>query len=566
VFLKSLTIKDSAKIIRTIEFHKGINFIVDETPDNASKQTTGNNVGKTTVLRLIDFCFGEKGDKIYKDTEFKKSNINIENFLQKNNIQIILVLTESFDNIDGRSITIRRNFLHGNRKIQEINGNQITNDVEFCVELKKILFGSVIERPTFRQIVSKNIRDEKDKMDNILKTLHICATSEEYEALYLFWLGIEFPDAAEKSKLRKEKRLEENVQKRLNRSMSLSLIEQSLSVINRKIAEFDKHKAFFNLNSNYAVDIEKLNSIKDLLNKTSANLEKLELRKTLILENQRELEGAYSNINISAIKMLYDRAHALIPNIQKSFEDTLSFHNGLISQKLKFITKELPQIEIDIRENKNKIKNLFAEEQKLTDILQKNGFIEDIRPVLDELNKLHEKKGQLEEHQRILRESIDNLRLIDENLSEIDRDIRSKEAPMKDRITAFNVFFSDFSDKLYGESYLLIYEKNNNCYDLKVDNVEGNPSAGKKKGQIAAFDFAYISFADSQNIKCLHFILHDRMESMHDNQLKTLIDMANNINGQYIVPILRDKIPEGIDVGQYEVLRLSQEDKLFRIP
>jgi len=42
--------------------------------------------------------------------------------------------------------------------------------------------------------------------------------------------------------------------------------------------------------------------------------------------------------------------------------------------------------------------------------------------------------------------------------------------------------------------------------------------------------------------------------------------MANNINGQYIVPILRDKIPEGIDVGQYEVLSLSQEDKLFRIP
>ena len=54
LFFKQLKISTFGNIIRDIPFHKGINLIVDESVD----QVTGNNVGKTTVLKLIDFCLG----------------------------------------------------------------------------------------------------------------------------------------------------------------------------------------------------------------------------------------------------------------------------------------------------------------------------------------------------------------------------------------------------------------------------------------------------------------------------------------------------------------------------
>ncbi len=83
MFLKKLIIENGGSVIRDILFHKGINFIVDETPDNNNRQTSGNNVGKTTVLRLIDFCLGGEGKNIYQDTEFKaKTNTHIEKFLK----------------------------------------------------------------------------------------------------------------------------------------------------------------------------------------------------------------------------------------------------------------------------------------------------------------------------------------------------------------------------------------------------------------------------------------------------------------------------------------------------
>ena len=71
MFLKSLTISSGLDIIREINFRLGINLIVDETPNTQGKET-GNNVGKTTVLMLIDFCLGANINHIYTDPENKK--------------------------------------------------------------------------------------------------------------------------------------------------------------------------------------------------------------------------------------------------------------------------------------------------------------------------------------------------------------------------------------------------------------------------------------------------------------------------------------------------------------
>ena len=110
MFLKQVVIQNRNSIIRNILFHKGINLIVDETPIINSQQTTGNNVGKTTVLRLVDYCFGADGKNIYQDTEFNKQpNTTIENFLKDNEIIITVVLVDNLDGVVSEKITIRKN-------------------------------------------------------------------------------------------------------------------------------------------------------------------------------------------------------------------------------------------------------------------------------------------------------------------------------------------------------------------------------------------------------------------------------------------------------------------------
>lgn len=565
MFLENLKIEKKTEIIRDISFRKGINFIVDETPENQNQQSTGNNVGKTTVLRLVDYCFGADGKNIYQDTEFKKQpNTTVENFLKDNEVIISITLVDDISN-PTKKVLIRRNFLPRKRKIQEVNGENIINDKDFEHRLKEVIFKTQVKEPRFRQIISKNIRDEKNKMSNIVRVLNSFASNEVYEALFLFWLGIGTDDLAEKQRLADEKKREEQFQRRLKKEGELSLIVQQLSFLNDKIEELDNEKRTFSINENYSSDVDDLNYVKLSLNSASSELSRLEMRKSLINESKEQLEKEVTELDVSHVAFLYNKAKSLIPEIQTSFEETVRFHNELIAEKLEYITKELPELEQSIRKLKNQILILRTKEDELSEKLQKSGVTEDLEIIVTDLNKQFERKGNLDEQKRLWEFSNEKLKRIDAELDSINQGISSNDELIQSRIREFNKYFSEMSNRLYGEYYLLSSQNNDKGYNLIVTNVEGNPSTGKKKGQIAAFDFAYIQFADALEIEHLNFIMHDQLENIHDNQINTIVQVANSLNAQFIVPILRDKIPDNIDVNEYEILTLSQNQKLFKI-
>lgn len=565
MFLKSLKIENNSAVVREIAFHNGINLIVDETK-TTDKKESGNNVGKTTVLRLIDYCLGGKGENIYKDTEFSKNtNTEIENYLKQNNIIITLSLVDCLEK-PLKEICIRRNFLSRKNKILEINGESYKDEKALGKELKRIFFNSEEDKPTFRQIISKNIRDEKNRLQNTLKVLHATTTKDEYEPLFLFWLGIELDTNSYKDKLNRDKKAEENLQSRLRKEGTLSMIEQSLLVIERSIQELTTKKESFNINPSFEKELSELNQVKFDLNRFATELSRFEMRKELIIESKNELEKEVSNIDTTQILNLYNEAKALIPNIQKTFEDTLTFHNQMIQQKLKYITKELPDIEHHISSIRREIDVLLVKERNLSEHLKKNGATEDLQKIITELNSEFEKKGRNEELKRLWAQSLKNTSEIDKQLASINENLNSKDELIQQRVSEFNKFFSSITYRLYGEREILSANPTDKGYEFNITPVAGNPGTGKKKGQIAAFDLAYIQFADNMGIKCLHFILNDQIENIHDNQIENLLtEIVLETNCQYILPVLRDKLPTDINIAQYEVLTLSQFDKLFRI-
>ena len=90
-------------------------------------------------------------------------------------------------------------------------------------------------------------------------------------------------------------------------------------------------------------------------------------------------------------------------------------------------------------------------------------------------------------------------------------------------------------------------------------------SSGKKQGEILCFDLAYLLFADKEKLPCLHFLLNDKKELMHDNQLIKVAEFIQNKNIQLIISILKDKLPKDVLNKSHIAIELSQNDKLFRI-
>ena len=194
MFLKSLIISTPTKMIREINFRKGINLIVDESKE---EHITGNSVGKTTVLKLIDFCLGAKSKIIYEDPEDKKEIYTlVKDFLINEEVLITLILTTDLDNDNAQNIIIERNFItRGKKVIRRINGisyleKNTEGDKEFELKLTELLFPEHKNaKPTLRQILSHNIRYKNLSIENTLKTLDRFTSGAEYETLYLFLLG-----------------------------------------------------------------------------------------------------------------------------------------------------------------------------------------------------------------------------------------------------------------------------------------------------------------------------------------------------------------------------------------
>lgn len=574
MFLKSLTISSHNEVIREIIFHNGINLIVDETP-NSKGTETGNNVGKTTVLMLIDFCLGADAKQIYTDPENKKEEYKlVKEFLIENEVLITLVLKEDLSDEKSPEIRIERNFLPRTQKVQKINGVGKTEE-DFDEALTNILFpGHYGSKPTFRQIISHNIRYKELSLTNTLKILHHTTRDEEYETLYLFLLGCNFAQGDTKQELLTLMRLEQTFKSRLEKDQTKSAYETALDILNGEIEILDRRKSNFNLNENFEADLNKLNQIRYQLNLVSSEIGKFNIRRDLIVEAKHDLEKAVSQIDLQQLEHIYRQATDRIDGIQKTFEDLCSFHNRMITEKIRFISKDLPRLESDIRSKSERLNRLLQEESELVTAISRSESFEELEKLISELNEKYRKKGEYENTIHQLAEVESNLKLLRQRLDAIDNELFSEEFEQKAKgqVNKFNRHFASISQALYGEQYALKIDpavissgKNKGRRLYKFSAFNTNFSSGKKQGEISCFDIAYTLFADEENIPCLHFLLNDKKELMHDNQLLKIAHLVNSKGIQFVASILKDKLPEELNREELFVVKLSQGDKLFRI-
>ena len=572
MFIKKLIISTPSKVLRNIEFHKGLNLIVDDTP-TINTQLTGNNVGKTTVLKLVDFCLGGKATEIYTDFEDKKSEYEeVKKFLIEQEVLITLILTEDLDLVDkSKQIIIEKNFLQNSRAIRNINGEPIL-EKDFENKLMSLLIpNQKSEKPSFRQIISHNIRYKDENINNTLKTLSKYTSDYEYETLYLFLLGCNFNSGARRQAIATKLKQEENYKARLEKNQSKESYEIALTILDDEILELDKKKKTFNINENFEQDLEELNKIKYKINKLSSEVVKLGIRKDLIEEAKENMENSTTNIDLKQLKALYNEAKLNISGIQKTFEDLVNYHNTMIVEKLKFITEDLPSLNERIRLENIKLNKLLEEEKLVSKKIAKSDSFEELEKIIAKLNEKYMLKGEFESTISNLNEVEENINRLKNELSNIDNYLFSDEFKelLKSQIKKFNKFFSTVSNELYGESYVLGFSeetnKKTNQTFYKFNSFNLNMSSGKKQGEILCFDLAYILFADSEKIPCLHFLLNDKKELMHDNQLLKVADFVKKNNIQLIISILKDKLPENLVDKSNIVIELSQNKKLFRI-
>ena len=567
MYLSKLTISSPGKVIRDIEFHKGLNLIVDETPENTTG--TGNNVGKTTVLRLIDYCLGGDVDGIYRNPEDKhESYALVKDFLIGNNVIVTLILVDDWDT-PSKKVVIERDFKTGRSSLIRINGKDVTRK-DFVAELESAIFPEVkIETPSFRQIIAHNIRIDNLRLENTLKTLTM-GKNEEYEALYLFMFGCPNDSAARKTQLAQELDTEKKYKRRMERNRSKNEYKAALSVIESDIEKLIERKDNLNINENLQLDINSLNALRAQINKVTSRTSLLSLRRELINETVESFDKQNFWEDVVQLEMIYKQASAYVPKMQRTFKELVDFHNTMLENKKAFVAQELPTIQEEIESLSVELERLKEKETMMAEKVLKSDTYEELEVIIVQLSELSRRKGefesyisQIESAEKAIKEKCEEMKKIDDGL--FTADFAQRLETQRDK---FNKIFSEVSHEIYDEQYIISYEvdtqKGKQLYKFHITDV-ANFSSGKKQGEISCFDIAYTVFADQESIPCLHFILNDKKELVHGNQLNKFAEAVNKYNVQFVCSMLYDKLPPVLRKDEHVVVRLSQDSKLFRI-
>lgn len=567
MFLKQLLITNRDGKIRNVNFHLGYNLIIDETPSETSD--TGNNVGKTTLLRLIDYCFGADPSPIYTSSD-GVVNDEVKAFLKETEVEILLTLTDSLIIPNSREVKVRRNFLRGRKQVCEINGEPVEKK-DFNLALQYAMWGVKTNRPSFRQIISHSFRIDDLRLTQSLRTLKY-TSDVDYETLHLYLFGANIDDSERKVELSNVIKQDRAYKQRLEKSASLSALRSKLALVDNKILQLNELKASLQLNPDFEKDLEQLAQVKYSLSQLAAKQYNLQLRRSLIQEATNDMMAMRSDANADQVAVLYKQASAFNVQIHHTFEELLNFHNEMLSRKANFINAELPELDARLDCYNAAISAKREEERALESKLHLSVSYDSFDKLMKSQAQLYEEHGRLEQNIKMIEEVEKRIAVNEEQLANIDQDLfsMSRRLCVQEQLNKFNIYFEDISQKLYDENYAIEYEvalsRDGKPYYKFRPFATDNFSTGKKQGEITCFDLAYVLFADEEQIPCLHFILNDKRELMHGNQLVKAARLAEEQgNVQYVASILRDKLPKALDNEKYFVEKLSMKDRLFRI-
>lgn len=564
--LVDLVVKRGDAVIRNVPFKSGLNLILDK--PTKTKTQSGNDIGKTTVLRLIDFCLGSDGDDIWQDPEFKKKiNQEIYDYLH-GTIPVSVTLT-IISSAKKQHVLTRQFVKKKSNLALQIDNIPYKNITEYRSRLKSLLFGTEGTKPSLRQLMPKFVRSSQILMSKTLKFLGDYGSEVDYEALHLFLFGFFAVDVLEeRPRLTATKKKLERDMQTLGRIRKEGEIEQLLLHLRREIKEIGLSLELRGEVPEIAAHANEVAAIRSMAANIAGNLGRFEGEMSVIKMTIGELETEFSGIDRHAVESIYREAKKYLPTLHHDWDDLTKFVQELQSRKGRFLQSQAAHLQKKIDTARAELESLqIRESTEIGTLVQSATFNQALELRADLQEKL-KKLGSLEQDLQDIRDLKASIADVEKRLLATKEEIEAGKELLRNRVSIFNKYFSELSRTLYGEQYLLHFEETERgSLSFELTAIGSNVGSGKKMSQTAAFDLAYMEFLRETGINFPKFVCHDGLEAIHGNQLSALLAAANASHGQLILATLRDKLPsiENNFIKENTIIELSHEDKFFRI-
>lgn len=572
MYIKNLKIHDKNGIaIRDIDFSSGLNIILgikDDMPGST------NSLGKTTLLRAIDFCMDGKYQIFYEDNESKNLvNLDVLNFLKEAELTFCIQLAKSLIHKSSFNIKFSRKLISKPTKknpnafkvVHYINNDEVTAK-DYSYNLKEILFQSKTEKPSFRQLITKFLRKEDEQISKILRFFTF-SSDIEYETIHFILFGYKNPHEIEK-KLNLEKKIKSLKDKiKVIDALKPTGIEQIITVNKSMLNQLTEKRDSFKINEKYNHEEDSLANLNQNIINLNNDISVFEFEKDTLLKRLNIIEESNFNDNSKTIELIYKEAEIYNINLQRKFEETVEFHNKMIENERQYLFKRIKKIDNKIQDLQAIRADFSKSYSQLLEELSKNGSLAQYTELNNQINELSNKIAEdnaLQLKSTSLYNELDELnKIYKEATTSIDKNINDFKLK---NIDIFNEYFSKYSGIIYNQRYVLAFDKYKDVYKFEISAVESNVGSGKKQALVTAFDLAYSAFIQDSRINLPYprFCTQDKVEIIDSMDLQKLAEIAESANCQLIFPIIEDK-HLNLNFEGSKCLTLSPKEKFFDI-
>jgi len=581
---------DSEKF-KPIIFNEGVNVIfgdVEDEIDEVTGKVREHNLGKTSLVFLIDFMllkrvdknnfFGKYGDLFSDWTFYLEIKLN-----------------------DGKYLTIKR-AINPNTKISF--KEHFSKDQDFIEETnwdyEDLLLNAKNEDENPKCILNNEYFkfdivpdfDYRSFLPYLLRTQHdyknVFLLTESYshktrKPLLFSLLGFDKSILQRKYDLDEEIKEEKKQIKKIRSEGSTDEVYKIKAAIEAKKAERDELKSKIDAFNFYQKEqkinfrlVKEVESEISILNKDLYSLDYNieQIHKSLDTQNS-------PSIKVEDIEKLFNEVQVFFPeSLTKEYNDVLNFSTQITKERNKYLKEELVQL----NEKKGKVKKRLEEldterSQSLSTLQEKDTFAK--------YKKYQEDLINIESEIYHFSESLKNAKTIENleaSLEGTKDDIKKISASIKSEIDgdsheykAIRLAFQNIYRTVFEYTALLIVEPNtkgNVNFETSVLN-QSKDITGKGDGYTstkvlcASFVLAVLKY---YSINSFHrFVYHDGViESWGDNHkiefIKLIRKYSKEHDIQYTFSLIKSDLPRNFELKENEIIRtLSKKDLLFGV-
>lgn len=580
-----------------VNFVSGLNVVMAEIrlPENRNKDT--HNLGKTTLGRLLDFCFLSGRDPkffLFKHEEiFKDFVFFLEIELETGSFVTVRRGVEA-----ASQISFKRHSA-SNQDFSELPDSSWDHcNVPF--DRSKELLDGLLDWRTlkpwaFRKILGYLLRSQDDFRE-VFHLRKFASRHSQWKPFLAHILGFDGELLEQHYQKEEELSKKESDADVIKRELGGSAedISKIEGILLLKKQEAEKKTALLTAFDFRSQDKEKT---KQLVNEFDATIADLNSQRYSLNQNKKKIVASLEEEQVlfspEEAKRLFEEAGILFQGqIKKDFQQLIEFNKAITEERGVYLREELTEIENTLKQINAELTSLGKKRSDALSFLSTTDVFDKYKRVSDELvtlradiTSLERQKDSLHRLQE-LRTEIRALKEAKTQLqAKIEENTNKQNADEKSLFSLIRLYFSEIVEDVINRKALLSVALNQAGhleFQAEILDESGNSTSADlghtyRKLLCVAFDLAILRAHVAE--KFPGFVYHDGVfESLDDRKKENLLTVLRKyaeLNVQPVITLIDSDLParaaeDGAVFSQNEIILTlhdeSDQGRLFKIP